>query len=48
VIDRKTGVFTADPDPTAKEVTITATVNKGEFKGKYSKITMKYKESDQA
>ncbi|KPL07364.1 hypothetical protein AMJ86_04635 [bacterium SM23_57] len=48
VIDRRTGVFKADPDPKVQAVTITATVTKGELKGKYSKITMKYKESDKA
>jgi hypothetical protein len=38
----KTGKFSADPDKTVQEVTITATVSKGDLKGKYSRLSMKY------
>lgn len=41
-IDDQNGKFTADTDPKVVEVTITATISKGNLKGKYSKLTLKY------
>lgn len=42
-MDRKTGKFTADPDPTVSEVIISAIISRGDLKGKFSKLTLKYK-----
>jgi hypothetical protein len=43
-MNEKDGKFSADPNPELQEVTITATIKKGSQKGKYSKLTLKYKE----
>lgn len=46
-IDTKTGKFIAGTQPSVREVTITAVVAKGDLKGSFGKLTLKYKESDQ-
>ncbi len=43
-IDPGNGKFSTDAETEAKEVTITATVKKGSHKGKYSRLTLKYKD----